>query len=150
MEGDFALAALEDLAEISVRKGLPGGEAPLDAEKGYAGEEAVDFFGSGKRTGGFGEVSGEFGGGVFFGAVAAAEMGVGAEGVRPLAGTAPLEDRGPLAETAPIEDRGEQGKEELVVDLLVSRFILVLLSGVEGVYPPVFGKECATRRKKKR
>ena len=59
VKGDFALAALEDLAHVGVGAGFLGSEASLDAEKGDAGEEAMDFLGIGEGTGGFGEFGDE-------------------------------------------------------------------------------------------
>jgi hypothetical protein len=75
VEGDFALAALEDLAKIGVGAGFLGSEAPLDAEEGDLGEEIVDLLGSGERAGGFGEFGDEelFG----LGLVGEAELGTG-------------------------------------------------------------------------
>lgn len=78
MEGDFALAALEDHAEVGIDARFLGSEASLDAKQGDASEEAMDFFGSGERTGSFGEVVDEIGGGIVLWTVAMAEGGIAA------------------------------------------------------------------------
>jgi len=84
VEGDFALAALEDLAHVGVGAGFLGSEASLDAEEGDAGEEAMDLLGIGEGAGGFGEFGDEevFG----LGLVGEAEFGTGgADGLGALA-----------------------------------------------------------------
>jgi hypothetical protein len=53
--GDFAMAALEDLAEVGVGAGFLGSEQASDAEEGDLAEKRVDFLGGGEGAGGFGE-----------------------------------------------------------------------------------------------
>jgi len=76
MIGDVALPLLENLAEEGVVAGFLGSDAPLDAEESDLGEEAMDFLGSGKSAGGFGELGDEEILGL--GLVGEAELGTGA------------------------------------------------------------------------
>jgi hypothetical protein len=81
VEGDRALAELEDKAEIGVVGSLLGSKPALDAEEGDPGEEAVDLFRGGESASG----CGEFGGGELFwlGLVAGAVRGIGERQRRP-------------------------------------------------------------------
>jgi hypothetical protein len=55
VEGDGALAELEDQAEVGIVGSLFGSEPALDAEEGDPGEEAVDLFRGGEGASGFGK-----------------------------------------------------------------------------------------------
>jgi hypothetical protein len=84
MEGDCALAELEDQAEVGVVGRLFGSKPALNAEEGDTGEEVVDLFRRGESAGG----CGEFGGGERFGLglVSGAERGIGGGGAAATAG----------------------------------------------------------------